>query len=103
VSEEEREKMREAVAAELKVKLYALYTMPSAAEILGVDESTVKRWKRGGKTEYVAFGDRGIRFFGWMIVDMLLKGIRSKKWTGVERRKEQLPFVGKDRRKNASL
>jgi len=79
----ERQQMREAIAKQLGIQLAAMYTIPSVASILGVDESTVKRWKRDGKTEYVQLG-RGVRFFGWQICDLLINGIRREQAAKVE-------------------
>ena len=93
------EKMREAVAAEMGVKLYALYTMVSAAMILcGTEDTTsIKRWKKSGLLESVAHGDRGVRFFGYQLVDFYLKRLN---WNGVERRQPNQPrYNGVERRK----
>lgn len=69
--------MGEALAGELGIRPNALYTIPSTAEILGVDESTVKRNK--ARIGFVRYGKRGVRFFGYQIVDFILAGVQEAK------------------------
>jgi hypothetical protein len=80
----DRERLREEVARQYGLKLYAQYTEEQAAlEFLSVDVSTLKRWRRAGLTGYVKFGRRGVRYLGLHIADLLAFGIESGKPTRV--------------------
>jgi predicted site-specific integrase-resolvase len=64
--------MREGVAAELKIALYRQYNEPQAAAFIGIDLSTLKRWRREGKVPYLQMSERKVRFLGIHIVDIIL-------------------------------
>jgi hypothetical protein len=74
----ERQKVRHAVAEQYGLKLYAQYTEEEAAvEFLRIDVSTLKRWRRTGRTSYVRFGDRAVRYLGVHIADLLAFGVND--------------------------
>lgn len=64
--------MREAVAQEYGFKLYRLYAEAEAAAYLRLDISTLKRYRREGRTPYINMGERKIRYLGYMIADIIL-------------------------------
>jgi hypothetical protein len=64
--------MREAVAREYGFALYRQYGEEQCAHYLDVDLSTLKRWRREGRTPYVNLGERKVRYLGIHIADMLL-------------------------------
>ncbi len=68
----ERERMREEVAKEYGFKLYRQYGEAEAAVYLDVDISTLKRWRREGRTPYINLGERKVRYLGYMVADMIL-------------------------------
>lgn len=72
--------MREAVAKEYGFALYRRYSEPEAAHYLSVDLSTLKRWRRAGKTPFVNLGERQVRYLGVHIADMMLWG---EKWRDI--------------------
>jgi hypothetical protein len=76
VDRAELERMREAIAVEYKIALYRQYGEAEAAHILKVDISTLKRWRRDGKTPFVNMGERHIRYLGYMLADIML-GIKG--------------------------
>ena len=71
---DEIEVMREGIAKEYGFALYRRYSEPEAAHFLGVDLSTLKRWRRAGKTAFVNMGERKVRYLGIHIADMMIKG-----------------------------
>ena len=72
---DERQELRVAVAAENGITLYRQYGEPEAAHFLGIDVSTLKRWRRAKLVPYVPYGERGVRYMGFMIVDILTGGV----------------------------
>lgn len=76
IPREELERMREAVAQEYGFKLYRQYGEEQAAAYLEVDPSTMKRWRREGRTPYINLGTRKIRYLGIHIADMII-GVRG--------------------------
>lgn len=84
----------QSVIEERKLQRWGLYALPQAAEIYGVDEATLKRWKKAGIVQGVPHGPRGVRFPGWMIAKWIAYGVE-------ERRKGKTKFEGVDRRKSA--
>ncbi|WP_425107234.1 helix-turn-helix domain-containing protein [Ancylobacter sp.] len=71
---DERQKMREGIALEYGIALYRQYGEEQAAHFLNIDVSTLKRWRRRGITPHIRMGERGVRYLGQHIVDLLLKG-----------------------------
>lgn len=71
---DELQAMREGVAKEYGFSLYRRYSEPEAAHFLSVDVSTLKRWRRAGKTPAVNMGERQVRYLGLHIADMMIKG-----------------------------
>lgn len=66
--------MREGVAKEYGIALFRVYSEPEAAHFLKIDLSTLKRWRRAGKTAFVNMGERKVRYLGIHIADMMIKG-----------------------------
>ena len=64
--------MREAVARENEITLYRSYGEEQAAASLGIDVSTLKKWRRDGKVPFVNMGQRKVRYLGFMVCDVLL-------------------------------
>jgi len=73
---DDKEAMRVAIAKEYGFALYRRYSEPQAAAYLGVDLTTLKRWRRAGKTPAVNMGERQVRYLGIHIADMMLWGDR---------------------------
>lgn len=71
---DDKEAMRAAIAKEYGFVLYRHYSEPQAAHYLGVDLTTLKRWRRDGRTPAINLGERQIRYLGIHIADMLLWG-----------------------------
>src|SRR5262245_26317660 len=70
----ELNKLREAIAEEYGIALFRHYREKDAAEIWGVDVSTVKRWRREGRILFIEMPNGGIKYLGLHIVDVLLLG-----------------------------
>lgn len=64
--------LREEIAKAYGLILFAHYIEEVAADKLGIDHTTLKRRRRAGKVPHVKFGDRGVRYFGYQIADMLI-------------------------------
>jgi hypothetical protein len=82
-SNAEREAMREKVAVEYGFALYRQYGEKQAAGFIGIDLSTLKRWRRNAIAKsldfpFVRFGVDGVRYMGFHIADIILKG--TDKW-----------------------
>lgn len=73
-SKEEYISIREAVAREHGITLYKQYSEPQAAHFLDVDLSTLKRWRRAGMVPFVNMGQRQLRYFGFMVCDIMILG-----------------------------
>ncbi|QCL85680.1 hypothetical protein CFBP5875_04780 [Agrobacterium pusense] len=69
--------MREAIALNHGITLYETYPEAKVAAMLRKDHSTLKRWRRKGLVPYIALGGRDIRYFGYQIADMLMKGVKE--------------------------
>jgi hypothetical protein len=69
--------LREGVAEEYGIALYRSYGEKQAATFIGTDYSTLKRWRRAGKTPYVNHGER-VRYMGFQIADIILFGNQAK-------------------------
>jgi hypothetical protein len=65
---------REGVAKEHGISLFRQYAEAEAAHYLRVDVSTLKRWRRAGKTPARNLGERQVRYLGLDIVDMIIFG-----------------------------
>ncbi len=76
IGREELEVLREKVAKEYGFALYRQYSEEMAAHFLQVDISSIKRWRREGKTPFINLGQRKIRYLGIHIADMLL-GVKN--------------------------
>jgi predicted site-specific integrase-resolvase len=70
--------LREAVAKAHGFKLYDQYNEANVAAIIKKDHTTLKRWRRAGKVPFVALGERDVRYFGYQIADMLIKGVKDE-------------------------
>src|SRR5207244_4522675 len=68
------ERMREAVALEYGIALFRQYGEEQAAHFLSKDLSTVKRWRAKKLIPHIRLGERGVRYFGFHIVDALIQG-----------------------------
>lgn len=64
---------REAVAQEYGFALYRSYDEKTAAGLIGADYSTLKRWRRARQVPFVRRGS-GVRYMGFQIADLLLRG-----------------------------
>ena len=69
--------MREAVAKEYGFTLFRQYGEEQVAHYIGKDLSTLKRWRRKGLVPFVNMGERGVRYLGIHVADMLIKGIKE--------------------------
>lgn len=78
---DEVSKMREAIARERGIGLYAEYSEAEAAHRLGIDHSTLKVMRRQEKVPYVRFSARKIRYLGIHIVDLIGWG---DKWRDIQ-------------------
>jgi transposase-like protein len=74
----DEEMRREAVAKAYGFQLYHQYGEEEAAHFLRKDHSTLKRWRRKGMVRFVNMGDRGVRYLGFDIADMILKGVNRE-------------------------
>ena len=70
--QDELQMLREGVAKEYGFALYRQYSEAEAAHFLQVDVSTLKRWRRAGKVPFVNYGERKVRYLGYMVADMML-------------------------------
>lgn len=77
MTNEERQQLRAAIAEEYGIALYRQYGEDQAAAFLKIDVSTLKRWRRAKKVDYVAMGDRGVRYMGYTIADILMGGAKK--------------------------
>ena len=78
---EEKMQMREWMAKEKGFKLGSHYSEAQAAAFLGRNLSTLRRQREAGRIKpgihYIDLGERGKRFGGWQIADMLLGGLNG--------------------------
>jgi hypothetical protein len=72
---DDREKLRERVAAEHKFQLYKRYSERQAADRIGLDYSTLKRKRRGGLVPFVDMGGGSVAYLGYHIADIILFGV----------------------------
>lgn len=81
---DEKMKMREWIASEHGFQLGKPYGEPEAAAILKRNLSTLKRQREAGTLipgiHYTDGGERGIRYVGYQLADILLFGIRGVPW-----------------------
>jgi hypothetical protein len=84
--------LRQRVAKEYGIALYRSYEEKQAATFIGTDYSTLKRWRRAGKTPYVNHGHR-VRYMGFQIADIILYGSRAKDFDDVDGN-DRRPGVG---------
>ena len=75
---DEREKIRERVAAEHDIQLYMQYSEKRAAKTIGWDYSTLKRKRRAGMVPFVPLGGGSVGYMGCHIVDIILFGVKAK-------------------------
>jgi hypothetical protein len=81
--EDQRERLREKVAAEHRFQLYKRYSERSAAERISVDYSTLKRKRRAGLVPFVDLGGGSIAYMGYQIADIILFGVKATEpWPG---------------------
>ena len=77
-NEDNREKLREKVAAEHGFQLYRPYSERVAAETIGWDYSTLKRKRRAGLVPFVDRGGGSIAYLGRDIANIILFGVKAK-------------------------
>jgi len=70
--------IRERVAAEHGIQLYARYSERHAADRIGWNYSTLKRKRRAGMVPFVDLGDGSIGYLGIHIVDIIALGVKAK-------------------------
>src|SRR5262245_4149028 len=82
-TQEQREKLREKVAAQHGVRLYKRYSEKAAALAIGFDYSTLKRKRRVGLVPFVDVGGGTVGYMGYHIADIILFGVKAKgSWEG---------------------
>jgi hypothetical protein len=79
---DERERLREKVAAENGFQLYRHYSERLAAERLGWDYSTLKRKRRAGIVPFVDRGGGSVAYMGYHLADIILYGVRARQQQG---------------------
>jgi hypothetical protein len=97
MTREERLILINAILRHNKLEYGALYMEEAAALVLGVSEDTVKRARRFRGLKFVRVGEKGVRYFGYQIANMLIDGIvgeEDEEWDGVERRKTSRSETG---------
>ena len=67
----------ESLAKETGINLYQRFTTESASDILGISIPTLNRIKARGEIAYLRLGDRTVRYFGFQILEYLLKSIEE--------------------------
>lgn len=72
--------LRDGVAKEYGISVFRQYGEEQAAHYLGVDVSTLKKWRRRGLVRAINLGERKVRYLGLDIVDKL---ILSDKWRDI--------------------
>lgn len=70
------DKLREEVAKQYQLVLYRQYSEKQAAAVLGKDIGTLKRWRAKGIIPHIRLGD-SVRYFGFQLVDVLIRGTRD--------------------------
>lgn len=79
------EKMREKVAEAYGLSLYKQYTTKELARFVKIDLATAKRWKLKSLIPFVSMPSGGVRFFGYMIADIIILGKEAVKWQDTQR------------------
>lgn len=77
------DKLREKVAEQYGIALYKQYSEKQAAGILAKDVGTLKRWRAQRKIPHIRLGD-SVRYFGFHLVDVLIRGTRDEGTAEVE-------------------
>src|SRR5882757_1066861 len=75
---EERERLRNLVAAEHGFQLYRSYAERDGAAMIGWDYSTLKRKRRAGLVPFVDRGSGSVGYMGYHLADIIVFGIKSK-------------------------
>lgn len=61
------------------IGMATLYHEKVAADILDVDYTTLKRWRKANKIKFVRYGD-GIRYLGLHLIKFIIAGTDSVTW-----------------------
>jgi hypothetical protein len=76
--ENPREVLREKVAAQHGFQPYKRYSEKHAAELIGLDYSTLKRKRRTGLVPFIDLGGGSVGYMGYHIADIILFGVKAK-------------------------
>jgi hypothetical protein len=77
-NQDQREELREKVAAEHGFQLYKRYAEKEAARYIGCDYSTLKRKRWAGLVTFVDLGCGSIGYMGFHIADIILFGAKVR-------------------------
>ena len=80
------------MALENGFALYRQYSEREAARFVRVDQSTLKRWRRGGLIPYVRFGAHGVRYLGVHVADLIVRG--TERWEDIPNEPSSLAALG---------
>jgi hypothetical protein len=75
---DEKERLREKVAAEHGIQLYRRYGERQAAETIGWNYATLKRKRRAGLVPFVDLGGGSVGYMGYQIADIIAYGVKAK-------------------------
>ena len=95
---DEKERLREKVAAEHGFQFYRRYSERQAAETIGWDYSTLKRKRRAGLVPFVDLGGGSVGYMGYHIADIILFGVKAKEnleGEQCEQRDQRMPRYSK--------
>jgi hypothetical protein len=76
---DDHQKLREAVAKEHGITLYRQYGEQEAAHFLGRDYSRLRTARRSGKIPHIRVGEKGVKYLGIQIADILILGNEAVK------------------------
>jgi hypothetical protein len=74
---DEKERVRERVAAEHGIQLYRRYGERQAAEAIGWNYATLKRKRRAGLVPFVDLGGGSVGYMGYQIADIIAYGVKA--------------------------
>jgi len=75
---DEKERVRERVAAEHGIQLYRRYGERQAAETIGWNYATLKRKRRAGLVPFVDLGGGSVGYMGYQIADIIAYGVKAR-------------------------
>jgi hypothetical protein len=75
---DEKERLREKVAAEHGIQLYRRYGERQAAETIGWNYATLKRKRRAGLVPFVDLGGGSVGYMGYQIADIIAFGVKAR-------------------------